>query len=193
MTEETIFTVALEKADPAERAAFLAEACGADPDLRNRVEGLLAAHEKAGDFLECPAVVAVDSGGDVVTRTLHGTPEPETRLTQTHDGSPAPDSDSREVLAFLKPPSRAGSLGRLAHYEVEEVIGHGGFGMVLRAFDEKLRRVVAIKILAPQLATSGTARARFQRAKPAPGRRFAIPTSSASTKSATTTRRSRIS
>ena len=35
--------------------------------------------------------------------------------------------------------------------------------MVLRAFDEKLHRVVAIKVLAPQLASSGTARKRFAR------------------------------
>ena len=36
-------------------------------------------------------------------------------------------------------------------------------GIVLRAFDEKLHRVVAIKVLAPQLATSATARKRFVR------------------------------
>ena len=58
---------------------------------------------------------------------------------------------------------KPGSLGRLGHYEVLEVIGRGGMGIVLRAFDEKLHRVVAIKVMAPQLATSATARKRFTR------------------------------
>src|SRR5207245_8297072 len=39
----------------------------------------------------------------------------------------------------------------------------GGMGVVLKAFDPSLHRVVAIKVLAPQLATSGTARRRFTR------------------------------
>ena len=33
---------------PADRAAFLAEACGGDADLRRRVEALLAAHDAPG-------------------------------------------------------------------------------------------------------------------------------------------------
>ena len=36
-------------------------------------------------------------------------------------------------------------------------------GVVLRAFDEKLHRVVAIKVMAAQLAANGTARKRFTR------------------------------
>src|SRR5438477_1196364 len=39
----------------------------------------------------------------------------------------------------------------------------GGMGIVLRAFDDKLHRVVAIKVMAAQLATNATARKRFQR------------------------------
>jgi serine/threonine protein kinase len=44
-----------------------------------------------------------------------------------------------------------------------EVISQGDMGIVLRAFDEKLHRVVAIKVLAPELARNGTARQRFVR------------------------------
>src|SRR5262249_57760519 len=43
------------------------------------------------------------------------------------------------------------------------VIGGGGMGVVLKAFDENLHRVVAIKVMAPQLAASATARQRFVR------------------------------
>ena len=44
-----------------------------------------------------------------------------------------------------------------------EVLGRGGFGIVLKAFDPALSRVVAIKVLAPQLAASAAARSRFAR------------------------------
>ena len=41
---------------PEGRKAFLEEACGGDKDLRKQVEALLAAHEKAGSFVETPAL-----------------------------------------------------------------------------------------------------------------------------------------
>ena len=50
-----IFADALEKADAAERAAYLTQACGEDAQLRQHVEALLQAHQKAGAFLEEPA------------------------------------------------------------------------------------------------------------------------------------------
>ena len=52
---EHLFHAALERRS-AERAAFLDEACAGDIELRRRVEALLGAHEKPGDFLEKPAV-----------------------------------------------------------------------------------------------------------------------------------------
>src|SRR4051812_8621375 len=45
-------------------------------------------------------------------------------------------------LDFLSPTKRPDALGRLGHYEVLELLGRGGFGIVLRAFDETLQRVV---------------------------------------------------
>jgi tetratricopeptide (TPR) repeat protein len=57
---EAIFFAALEKAAPADRAAFLDEACAPDEALGSLVERLLAAHPQVGDFLECPVLEAAD-------------------------------------------------------------------------------------------------------------------------------------
>ncbi len=52
MNEESLFAAALEKPSPAERQAFLAQVCGGDVALRERVERLLAADERRGGILE---------------------------------------------------------------------------------------------------------------------------------------------
>lgn len=53
---ETIFGEAIAIDSPNDRAAFLDEACGDEPDLRRELEKLVMDHFKAGDFLENPAV-----------------------------------------------------------------------------------------------------------------------------------------
>jgi serine/threonine protein kinase len=74
-----------------------------------------------------------------------------------------PGAGGEIPLDFLDPPVKPGQLGQLGHYEVLEAVGHGGMGVVLKAFDPPLHRIVAIKVLAPQLATNATARRRFTR------------------------------
>ena len=50
-----VFAGALVLTTPEKRARYLDDACRGNPDLRQRVEALLRAHEEAGAFLEEPA------------------------------------------------------------------------------------------------------------------------------------------
>ena len=67
------------------------------------------------------------------------------------------------VVDFLEPSQEPGSLGRLGEYEILEVIGQGGMGVVLKGYHRELARYVAVKVMAPHLASSGAARQRFVR------------------------------
>jgi serine/threonine protein kinase len=159
MHHRDVFLAALEVA-PAQRTAFLDQACGGDVELRRLVEELLLSHDEAGSFLEHAAVAGAASrlpggpGENGVAGEAAETPEDEAR------GAHRP---SAEDLSFLAPSSKPGGLGRLGHYEIQEVVGKGGMGVVFKAFDEKLHRVVAVKALAPALAAAGSARQRFIR------------------------------
>jgi WD40 repeat protein/serine/threonine protein kinase/tetratricopeptide (TPR) repeat protein len=55
MTEREIFMAAVQIKSAAEREAYLQEACGADPAVRERVQRLLRVYKNAGSFLELPA------------------------------------------------------------------------------------------------------------------------------------------
>ncbi|HVX60016.1 MAG TPA: serine/threonine-protein kinase [Pirellulales bacterium] len=66
-------------------------------------------------------------------------------------------------LDFLAPPSDAAYLGKLAQFDVMRVLGRGGMGVVLEAFDSRLQRHVAIKVLDPELAGDALSQQRFCR------------------------------
>jgi serine/threonine protein kinase len=135
---KAVFLEALDKATLAERAAFLDEACGDDTALRQQVEALLQAHDRPDRLLDRSAAEHLGAATSPVI---------------------GPD----DWLDFLDPPQQPGSLGRMAHYDLLEVLERGTYGTVVKAFDEKLRRPVAIKVISPLLAETSAHRHRFLR------------------------------
>ena len=79
------------------------------------------------------------------------------------DCTPTTDLLAREIQGWLDPTDDPQMLGRFAGYEIVAIIGHGGMGIVLKGFERSLNRYVAVKVLAPRLASSGSARQRFSR------------------------------
>ncbi|MSR58327.1 MAG: serine/threonine protein kinase [Planctomycetaceae bacterium] len=69
----------------------------------------------------------------------------------------------RRLSGWLDPTDDPHRLGRFGGYEIAGVIGEGGMGVVLKGHEPALNRFVAIKVLAPHLASNGAARQRFSR------------------------------
>ena len=72
-TIQELLGAALEL-EPTQRSAFLKEACGDDETVCREVEALLAAHGKAGSFLERPALglAAQAQAAETPSRSLFG-------------------------------------------------------------------------------------------------------------------------
>jgi tetratricopeptide (TPR) repeat protein len=116
----TVFSAALDCGSAADRAAYLDRACAGDPALRERVEALLRAHSRGGDFLGPAAGPAKTTGFELGA------------------AGPAPDA---------APGSGAVIAGR---YKLLERIGEGGMGEVWMAEQtEPVRRKVALKLIKP--------------------------------------------
>jgi WD40 repeat protein/tetratricopeptide (TPR) repeat protein len=130
--ESDIFTSALKLATPAERAAYLDQACAGNPQLRADVEALLQAHDRDPGFLEQPV------------RSLGGTTD---EPLANASSPPEPTDQPGLVLA-----------GR---YKLLEVIGEGGMGTVWMAQQTApVKRLVAVKLIKSGL-NSGAVLARF--------------------------------
>src|SRR5262249_16544289 len=122
---------------PERRGAFLEAACANDPALRAEVESLLASD--AG-FPE--------GGGDegVLKSPLARAPEP------TH---PETDESPGHLVAGSPPHLVTGSPPHLVtkSYRVLRRIAEGGMGAVYEAEQDSPRRVVALKVVRPELAS----------------------------------------
>ncbi|MGQ0737157.1 MAG: protein kinase domain-containing protein [Acidobacteriota bacterium] len=130
---ESLVQAALER--PAdERAAYLAEGCGDDEDLRREAASLIDRDARAEAFLATPLDALA---ADAMTYSPGGTPQA---------GEPV-----------MSPGSRIGA------YEIRERLGAGGMGEVYRARDHALHRDVAIKVLPAAFLADRKRLARFER------------------------------
>jgi len=67
------------------------------------------------------------------------------------------------MCQILGPPQTPDELGRLGPYRVLAVLGAGGMGVVFRAEDTQLTRLVALKVMLPNIAGAEIGRQRFLR------------------------------
>ena len=141
MTDSRIdqITILLERAldlPPAERRAFVREACGTDDALREELDSLLEAHSSAPDYFAGLAAQVVSPAYAAMT------------------GVTQPASDA-VLLSQLR-----AAVGNL--YHIERELGGGGMSRVFLAEEIKLARKVVVKVMPPAMSATVNAD-RFRR------------------------------
>jgi serine/threonine protein kinase len=145
MSERDLFIAALERDSPAEREAYLAQACGSDADLRRRVDRLLRLHADAGSFLEQPA----PAPGETVD-PVPGGPDGEPGQVDPERTRDEPSPSGEGVGTIIGP------------YKLVQKLGEGGMGVVWVAEQhEPVKRRVALKVIKPGMDSARVLR-RFE-------------------------------
>lgn len=167
LTDREILLAALAMTDQAVRDAYLKSVCREDGERRARIESLLELEQKGesaeisfAQTLMCEKGSTEDEDAAQLSQLV---PYVITRDNTSPMNIKFDPSGNAALLGYLQPSDKPDSLGRLGHYEIQQVLGRGAFGIVLKALDEKLQRVVAIKVLAPEMASTSPARRRFLR------------------------------
>jgi hypothetical protein len=132
--EQSIFLRAIGLATPADRAAYLDDACRDQPALRAELEALLAAHDRLGGALPPTG------------------PEPAGAAPAASAAAPVPFTGTSEAVGAVL-------AGR---YKLLEALGEGGMGTVWMAQQTApVKRFVAVKLIKPGM-DSRAVLARFE-------------------------------
>ena len=115
-----------------ERTAYVREASAGDDRLRAAVEGLLRAHDEAGDFLAPPADL-----GSMLAQAL------------ASEGLDIAEDSAQTGGAAVLEERLQRALGD--RYRVDGLVARGGMATVYRAFDPRHGRIVAVKALDARL------------------------------------------
>jgi len=113
---------------------------------------------RSPDVADAPTVPPVDA------RTIAPVDKDDTKLANKPDATHGVDfKNDRSLTDFLAPAQQPDEIGRLGIYRVLKVLGAGGMGVVFKAEDPGLKRLVAIKAMLPAIAASASAKTRFLR------------------------------
>jgi eukaryotic-like serine/threonine-protein kinase len=167
---------------PGEQAAFLARACGDDPELRAEAESFLARERQVSpNFLNEPALgagfglVSLSPAEEAGAARSEAQPREGHTLRCPHCQNPIHLSDAPGDVVlcpgcggsfrvrdarFTDTASASRPLGR---FQLLERVGQGAFGAVWKARDPALDRIVALKILHSGLGTDAEEMVRFER------------------------------
>jgi eukaryotic-like serine/threonine-protein kinase len=141
---EQLFEAALAR-EPAERADFLEEACGSDPELRRTIEELLAEDARAGSFLEHSIFDFIDPANN---------PAPDAGTTDSIDGKGISPQQGRFKTGQVL----------IDRFVIVRFLAKGGMGEVYEAEDSFLQGAhVALKTILPHIAGDPALQRRFER------------------------------
>jgi serine/threonine protein kinase/tetratricopeptide (TPR) repeat protein len=145
-TVKDVFDRAHEIPAGAERQAYLDQACASNAELRQEVESLLRALDKAGSFLEKPtlppdpAPAPAEGGTASTVPPRPGNTPAESALASKAETGPYLPADSDAEAE--------GPGTRIGPYRLVAELGHGGMGAVYLAEQEyPVRRRVALKLI----------------------------------------------